>query len=698
MQIPIRFHSNIFQGLFIAFFLSNQFLFHSPQLGILLLIAFVAVNADVIGMLLFGKESIMVRFGLGCLVLLSFLIILLTIAYYVFFIPKELVVILILLTGPLLQTLHTKQEKRNLNEKKHLPTFLTFGLIGFLCLFLLISFQQSAITEAVRSAWERLDPTILLIMGFVLLLTLALAFAGKNKTLALAATSMCLFVFISLALFVFPLGYGFDSFIHQATERYLAQFGTISPKPFYYIGQYALVLFIHHGFFLSVDTVDTFLVPILTALLIPSAWYGAATHITSNKRLALMTLTGLFLIPLSSFIVTTPQALANLWTLLLILACVPFLFGSSRPHLIPLGVIALATLCIHPIAGLPAILFFTFVVTDPERVSKKWKTISQILFSGLVIVTSLILPLSFLLNAWLHKQPISVHWDALSPIHLFSGLNLALFFENRFNPLLDFVYLYAHNAFLLLLIVAICGWWIYRHDLDHRVRILFWMVVALTINYFIMKNVIDLTFLINYERSNFADRLVPLISFFLVPFFILGLSHIYLNLHSRPKILSICFLFLLCGFSLSAFYLTYPRRDAYETSHGFNLSAADIAAVHLTEDWAQGQPYIALANQSVSSAAISEIGFRYYDSLFFYPIPTGEALYQQFLKMNEEPTADIARTALELVPKKDQVHLLFYIVDSYWWEAPKIIETAKNTATDWRAVGNGEVYVFRYEF
>ncbi|MEK7615273.1 MAG: hypothetical protein AAB431_02725, partial [Patescibacteria group bacterium] len=398
-------------------------------------------------------------------------------------------------------------------------------------------------------------PTILLTMGFVLLLVFALLFRGKHRAFVLFSSSVCLFIFLSVVLFVLPLGYGFDSFIHQATERYLAEFGTITPKPFYYIGQYALVLFAHHGFFLSVETVDKFLVPILTALLIPSAWYAAAVQITSNKRLALMTLTGLFLIPLSSFIVTTPQALANLWTLLLIFSAVPFLVGSERPKLIALGLIAVATLAIHPIAGLPAILFFSLIVTSPDQISSKWKPIGRIVFAGIVTVTSVILPLSFLVNAWMQQQKLSIQWDGLNPLYLLSGLDLTVLFENRFSPLLDFAYLYGHNAFVILLLVSVSGWWIYRKDVDHRVRILFWMVVALTINYLLMKNVLDLTFLINYERGNFAERLVPLISFFLIPFFILGLSHIFLNLHSRPKILSVVVLLLLCGFSLSAFYL-----------------------------------------------------------------------------------------------------------------------------------------------
>jgi hypothetical protein len=224
------------------------------------------------------------------------------------------------------------------------------------------------------------------------------------------------------------------------------------------------------------------------------------------------------------------------------------------------------------------------------------------------------------------------------------------------------------------------------------------MALALTINYLILKTAVNFSFLIDYERMNYADRLIPLIAFFLIPFFILGIGHLFLNLRSRPLILPIATLLLLCGFALSAFYMTYPRRDAYETNRGFNTSADDISAVYLMEEWAQKEPYLVLANQSVSAAAISELGFRYYGDLFFYPIPTGEPLYQQFLAMNEKPTRETARAALDLVPMHGDVFTLFFVVNNYWWDALHIIETTKTTADDWRAVGGGAIHVFRYDF
>lgn len=279
---------------------------------------------------------------------------------------------------------------------------------------------------------------------------------------------------------------------------------------------------------------------------------------------------------------------------------------------------------------------------------------------------------------------------------LIANLNLRVFFENKFNPALDFAYLYGRNAVLILTVTALLAWWAYKKELPKRTRVVLWMAFALGVNYLIMKSMIDFTFLINYERLNYAERLIPLVAFFLVPFFILGIGHMFVNLINRPIALKAGVLLLMCGLALSGYYMTYPRHDAYETSRAFNTSVADFATVRLTEEWANGEPYLVLANQSVSAAAISEIGFRYYGSLFFYPIPTGDALYEQFLAMNETPTREIARTALNLVPMHGDVSSLFYAVNDYWWDAPRIIETAKTTANDWRATGG--VHIFRYDF
>ena len=571
------------------------------------------------------------------------------------------------------------------------------ALVIFLFALFFTLLSDSPVTEAVRSVWERLPVSLFLLFALTVSLTFGLLWRGRERAVSLLLVCVLLFATLSVAAIAFPIGFGFDSFIHKATEAHLAEFGTITPKPFYYIGQYALVLFAHHGFQIPIDLADTFLVPILAALLLPMAWYFAAAHITRKRGTAMLTLTGLFLLPLSQFIVTTPQALANLWTMLLILASVPYLLEREHPQLRVLALGAVATVLIHPIAGIPTLLYFMFLSTDPSRTNPRTPKTNRVVRLFLIAFACVVLPLSFVVNSLVSGQALGLNWASLNPLMWVSSLNLAVFFENRFSPLLDLVYLYGLNAMLILVLVAVFAWIEYRRDLSRRFRALLLMVLALSVNYLIMSTLLEFTFLIDYERLNYAARLLPLISFFLVPLLILGLGHLFVNIKGQPLILRACVLVGIVAIASSTFYLSYPRRDAYESNRGFNVSQADIDAVHLVESMAVGVPYLALANQSVSAAAIQEIGFRYYGDLFFYPIPTGGELYALFLAMNESPTRDIAEQALESVPQHGDVTTVFFLVNNYWWDAPRIIETAKTTADDWRSLGDGQIYLFRYD-
>ncbi len=705
-----RLHATIFAVLFLALFVANTFLIGSVFFGGVLLALYLGAFGWELGGIITKSEKAVLRWWLGIWVLLSILLTVLTASYYLWAITATMVHIVILLTPPILLVAARKTAHRSLfahahnlwKEKRHrVPNTVWIVAAGSLLLLSLLFSVLGAhpVTDAVRSVWERLPESVFLLLLLSTALVFALLWRGRERALSLVLLSVLLFAAISVAAIVFPLGFGFDSFIHKATEAHLAEFGTITPKPFYYIGQYALVLLAHHGFLIPIDLADTFLVPVLTALLLPMAWYFAAAHIVRKKSVAMLTLSGMFLLPLSSFIVTTPQGLANLWTLLLILASIPYLLEHEHPRLRVLALGAIATLLIHPIAGIPTLLYFMFLATDPSRTNPRTPTTNRIVRILLISFASIVLPLSFAVNAFISGQSLGIDLAALNPLTWFSNLNLTVFFESRFDPLLDIVYLYGLNAMLVLVILATFAWFEYRKELSRRFRAILLMVMALAINYFIMSGALEFTFLIDYERANYAARLLPLIGLFLTPYVILGLGHLFMNIKTQPVILRGGALVLLVAIATSSVYMAYPRRDAYETSRGFNVSQADIDAVHLVESLAGPQPYLALANQSVSAAAISEIGFQYFEDLFFYPIPTGGALYEVFLQMNEQPSRETAKQALNLVPQHGDVNRLYFLVNNYWWQAPRIIETAKTTADDWRSVGEeGQVYVFEYLF
>ncbi|NBS42082.1 hypothetical protein EBS80_05520, partial [bacterium] len=322
-----------------------------------------------------------------------------------------------------------------------------------------------------------------------------------------------------------------------------------------------------------------------------------------------------------------------------------------------------------------------------------------------VAIGSVLLPLSFVANSLRSTGSLGLTLSGLSDLSILSSLSL--FVANRFNPLLDFVYLYGYNATFVFLLVALAGWWMSRKAEAGALRILVIMSAMLAINWFLLSTAVDFSFLIDYERQNFAARLVPLALFFLTPFVILAAGAWTDRARRAPVSLRAATVVLAAAIATASFYLAYPRNDAYEAGHGYNVSQTDVSAVRAIEDDANGAPYVVLANQTVSAAAVRELGFvRYYGDQFFYPIPTGGELYEQFLAMNATPAPDIAAAAANIADAhcdadanctQPKVATVYYVVNAYWWEAPRIVETAKNNAASWWALDNAAVHVFRYD-
>lgn len=707
-----KLQSSIFSGLFLALLVVNVYLWQMTWLGVILLIWYAIYYGWHLGQTLTPDRHPFLQWWLGCFWLISTLMLVGSGIYYLAEVSAVTSMVTILLSVPIVLWLGSRtkvsfwQRFHNLwNEKKHkIPTtsWLASVVIIF-CLYLgfdLIANGQ--VTEAVRTTWINIPTAFFIAFGLAVLMLGVQLWRGQERAMNMALVMVLFFLAVSVAVFVYPLGYGFDSFIHKTTEEYIATFGSVSPKPLYYIGQYGLVVLIHQVFGLSVAQIDTWLLPILTAGLLPAAWYGAAAHILRNRRAATATLLGLFLIPLSAFIVTTPQGLANLWILLTVLAAVPYLMKQEKPRVFLLLIPALATLATHPIAGLPILLFVILLAVEPEKIHCKLKSVAKILFWIIFILGSMVLPASFVANSLRSSGTWGLDLSALNINSLVSILHLDLFLENRFEPWLDLVYLYGYNLVAIIFLVAILAWWKKRRNEGRSLRILLAMVMILMINYVFLMTVVDFSFLIDYERQNYATRLIPIMTFFLVPFFILGLGIIMKALRTKPVVLRVFVLGLLSLLATASLYMAYPRDDAYERGHGFNVAQSDINAVYAIEREAAGQRYAVLANQSVSAAAIRHLGFlNYYGDIFFYPIPTGGELYQFFLEMNEKPDKKIAQEALNLIaercPECEQPEILFYVVNDYWWQAECLIETGKNTADQWFSLDKSRVHIFQYQ-
>lgn len=705
-----RFHPSIFTVIFLGALFGNAAALHSPVVGAVTLAAGLATFGSWVGGRAAPSERGAVRAWIGAWILLSSVMIVGATCYYLFAFTAPVALALAGLMGPgawLVVHRHPPHRPHDVVDapRHRIPgsAWVAAALVLATLAAVIAALAGSATTAAVRSVWEAVPRSAIVAFFLAALGLCALLFRGRERAMTLPLLAAALFAMVSAAMLVFPLGFGFDPFIHQATEAHIAEFGTISPKPFYYVGQYVLVLFLHHAFAVPIALADTLLVPALAALFLPLAWYGAAAHLLRDRQNAASSLLAIFLLPLSAFILTTPQALANLWTLLLVLAAVPRLVRNERPGAWALAIPALAAALTHPIAGLPAVLFVALLAADPSRTRQK--TAARAIFWTGVTVGSVLLPLSFVANSLRSTGTLGLTLSGFSAHAVRSSLTL--FIANRFNPLLDFVYLYGNNASFVLLLAALAGWWASRKAEAGALRLLAIMAGMLAVNWFLLSTAVDFSFLIDYERQNFAARLVPLALFFLVPFVILAAGAWADRARRAPVSLRVATVVLAAAVATASFYLSYPRNDAYVAGHGYNVSQTDISAVRAIEDDAAGAAYVVLANQTVSAAAVRELGFvRYYGDQFFYPIPTGGELYEQFLAMNDAPTPEIAATAANIADAhcaasstctEPDVAVVYYVVNAYWWEAPRIVETAKGNAASWWALDNAAVHVFRYD-
>jgi len=149
-------------------------------------------------------------------------------------------------------------------------------------------------------------------------------------------------------------------------------------------------------------------------------------------------------------------------------------------------------------------------------------------------------------------------------------------------------------------------------------------------------------------------------------------------------------------------YNALPRNDALVAGHGWSVGQADIEAVRAIEHESHGQPYTVLANQSVSAAAVSQLGFkRYHGETFFYPIPTGGELYNTFLRMTyNEPSRETAREAAKL----GGTNVVYLVVNDYWWNARNLNDTLVTLADSSWAYGDASkgpghaTTVYKFDF
>ncbi|MCX6745867.1 MAG: hypothetical protein NTX00_02485 [Candidatus Parcubacteria bacterium] len=565
----------------------------------------------------------------------------------------------------------------NLIKSKSIILTITYLILFAIAIYTLFISQT---TEAIRSPWQVI-PKAFFIIYFLATLNLILLLFTKKNPLSSLLISLHFFLTTSVAFIIYKLGYGFDPFVHQVTELAIFKNGFILPKPFYYLGQYSIVVILAHLFQISVEWLDKLLLPVLLSVFLPFIIYKSlAKTFDWQKNLTQILCLSFLLLPFGLFIATTPQALANLYAIIILFLSLLYLkdkpgLGLSGPksdlsvskpgqdRQIPFWYLILLTLCtlaIHALSGIPILIYLIIL-----WLVKNKNYTTRIILIIFTLLSVFALPLALLLNSIISIYKITI----ATPQNFF--IQLPNMFARQYWYFLDLAYLYKNSIYLIFLIITLLT--LYNLVKHHKTQLFLASILTfaiLTINA-ILLSFINVSFIINYEQGDFSSRIFQLSFYFLLPIVIYGLYLLLEKTLAKPFIYKSFVILILSLFLSLSLYLSYPRFDDYENS----------------------KLIIVLANQMESIAALKTFGFsKYYAGQYFYPIPTGARLYSYFEKMiYQSATKQTVEEAMDYTGVKTA----YFVLPTYWSHFVDISAQAKNEADGIYTVDD-KIWVFKY--
>ncbi len=554
-------------------------------------------------------------------------------------------------------------------------TYLILFAIAIYTLFI----SQTA--DAIRSPWQIIPRAFFIIYFLATLNLIFLLFKSKTTSSNLILISLHFFLTTSVAFIIYKPGYGFDPFIHQATELAIFKNGFILPKPFYYLGQYSIVVIFAHLFQISTEWLDKLLLPILMAIFLPYIIYKSLARTFNWQKNRSQILSLIFLIlPFSLFIATTPQALASLFAIIILFLSFLYLKDREIPFWF-LAFLAACTLAIHALSGIPILIYLVIAWLLKNKNSS-----NKIILIIFALLSVFALPLALLLNSIISIYKITL----TTPNFLIQLPNI---FSKQFWFFLDLAYLYKNSIYLIFLIITSLALYNLIKYSKARLFIASLLTFAILIINSILLSFINVSFIINYEQGDFASRIFQLSFYFLLPIVIYGLYVFLAKAEEKKSIYQLYSIFLLSIFLTCSLYLSYPRFDDYDNSKFINVSQPDFDTVNFIEANSHGQNYIVLSNQMASAAALKIFGFtKYYNGQYFYPIPTGGLLYKYFETMIYR---EASKRTMEQSMEFARVNIAYFILPTYWSHFEEISAFAAKEADAIYNVDD-KIWVFKY--
>jgi hypothetical protein len=672
----------------------------SPYLGVIFSLPYLVVFGYLLGKLIFPTMEKSWQILMGTFSLLSAYSLLGAIVYYFYRLDQIVISILLALISCAilylyfpkfqnfnfqLSALSSKLKATSYNLiQPHITSYnlltLTYLILFAVGIIILLSCQT---TDVIRSTWQVI-PRAFFLIYFLTTLNLFLVIR-KSQLSALSSQiliALHFFLTTSVAFIIYRLGYGFDPFIHQATESAIFNQGFILPKPLYYLGQYSLVVTLSHLLQISTDWIDKLLLPILLSVFLPYTIYTSLTKAFNWAKNQALTLSLIFLIlPFELFIVTNPQALANLLAIIILFLAFLYLKDKQIPFWF-LGFLTLVTIAIHALAGIPVAIYIMLIWLTSHK--GKLYTLITLIFS---VIAAASLPLALFVNSLVSSYKIGFN------SHYLNLITWQTIFSKQFNYFFDLAYLYKNSIHLLILIATLLT--LYNLIKHHKTSI---FIPSLLTFLILIANAVFLNFtnvssIISYEQGEFSQRVFQLAFYFLLPIVIYGFYLILEKIELKPFIYKLSFILALTLTLFLSLYLSYPRFDDYDNSKFINVSASDYNAINFIEQNSADRPYIVITNQTTSVAALKTFGFtRYYNGHYFYPIPTGGELYKSYEAMiYQEASISNMDKAMDLAGVK----MGYFVLPFYWSHFDTISKQAEDSADAVYNLGD-KIMVFKY--
>jgi len=677
----------------------NVLWLHWTWLGFLFGFLYLWINSRKLSDILSAKIHPGLKSVMGLLTILCYICLVYTIAYHVYKIDWVIFSFVIISIPAIVEFLSYR-----FNSTHYFFTGFRLGFSGpmrirkyilpaitIICdIILLFYLKDNASLGVIRSPWELVSYKFWILFS-ISNLALIWSLFSKEAYKNIFLISWHFMLLSSVAIILYPLGYGYDSFIHRSVLEILNQTGTIQPRLFLYLGQYGLTFFTSQLGQISIADANAILLPILFSILWPtSIFYGLHYGLSWSNRAAYISVLLSVFLGFDFAIMTTPQGLS-----FLIFAFVVFLLPEIARKNIPdyfLWLLSLMTLSIHPLAGIP-LLFLTALITLSH-----WD-VNLVLRKAIGITTWAIALICLPVLLAVYQLSYKVPPEQIFRLNIPALLDFPMpSWQQSFSWPLDMIHNIGDNRTWIYAIICILG---LAYVLIARKYVFFkkhlLLLSILAANFILAKIMISYNLQIAYQKDDYTNRILFLISLATLPIFLTAWYTVIKPVLSKKMIWSKTFLSAVIMIAVGVgVYFSYPIYDKWGNSKSFNVTQSDIKTVQAIEADAQGQPYIVLANQMVGAAAINQFGFaHYHKNNFYYSMPLGiDNIYSEFLSMIE---TEASRQTAEKAMEKADVDRVYFVVNNYWHSARRAINEASVSADASFEIDGGVNRVFVYK-